>query len=392
MVAFLRSPTTHAVAALSITQIIGWGATFNLPAVIGPAMSADIGLPISAIMAGPTVMLVIMAAISWHLARQFEQRGARPIMAFGSLIGALGLLLLSQSGNPPVYFLAWSLLGLAGAGMLTTAAQIAVKEVAGSQARQALGALMLAGGLTSTLMWPVTGLLQTQWGWRATTLFYAALLLLVCLPLHVLALARHTRHAGPAPAPAGSGDIDMPRFALLAATFALNGFVTWGFSLTIIILFQARGLSQAEAISAAALIGIAQLAARVVDFLGSKRWSGLATGLVTSLLFPASFGLLLLAGGFPTAALFACLYGLAGGATAVARATLPLEIFPPQAYARASARLAVPLNLSFAAAPPVFAAILSTSGAEMALLLALGLSSSALASLLALFLLQRRMA
>lgn len=392
MVALLRSPTTHAVAALSITQIIGWGTTFNLPAVLGPAMGPDIGLPLSAIMAGPTVMLVIMAVISWHLACQFEEHGARPIMAFGSLIGAFGLLLLSQSGNATVYFLAWFMLGFAGAGMLTTAAQIAVKEVAGAQARQALGALMLAGGLTSTLMWPVTGLLQAQWGWRATTLLYAALLLLVCLPLHWLALARHTHHSGRGSAAAGSGDIDIARFTLLAATFALNGFVTWGFSLTIIILFQARGLSQAEAIAAAALIGIAQLTARFVDFLGSRRWSGLATALVTSLLFPASFAFLLLAGGFTTAALFACLYGLAGGATAVARATLPLEIFPSEAYARASARLAVPLNLSFAAAPPVFAAIISSAGAESALLLALGLSSAALACLLALFLLQRRIA
>nr|WP_314258495.1 MFS transporter [uncultured Devosia sp.] len=392
MTSFFRSPTTHVVAALSITQIISWGATFNLPAVIGPAMGVDIGLPISAIMAGPTVMLVVMAAISWRLATIFERRGARPVMALGSLIGALGLTILALAANPIIYFLAWFILGLAGACMLTTAAQIAVKEISGPQARQALGALMLAGGLTSTLMWPVTGILQAQWTWRPTTLFYAAQLLVVCLPLHWLVLARHPRQPAAHAQTTARSRIDIPRFALLAATFAANGFVTWGFSLTIIILFEARGLTHADAIAAAALIGIAQLAARLVDFLGSKHWSGLATALVTSLLFPASFALLFFTNGFPMAALFACLYGLAGGATAVARATLPLEIFPSDAYARASARLAVPLNLSFAAAPPIFAAILSSAGAETALLLALGLSSFALLCLVALFLLQRRMA
>lgn len=392
MLAFLRSPVTRAVAALSVTQIIGWGTTFNLPAITGPAMGADIGLPLSAIMAGPTVMLVVMAALAWCLASLFENYGARPIMSLGSLAGAIGLLTLSLAENAPLYFLAWALLGLAGAGMLTTAAQIAVKEIAGASARQALGALMLAGGLTSTLMWPVTALIQSQWNWRLATLFYAALLLLVCLPLHWLALARQPRHIPASAALDTPNWIDLPRFALVATTFAANGFVTWGFSLTIIVLFEARGLSHAEAISAAALIGIAQLAARLIDFLGSRRWSGVTTALVTSLLFPLSFALLLFLGGFPTAATFACLYGLAGGATAVARATLPLEIFPPDAYARASSRLAVPLNLSFAAAPPVFAAILTTAGAEAALLLALALSTIALLSLLALFLLQRRMA
>jgi len=54
--------------------------------------------------------------------------------------------------------------------MLTTPAQIAVSEVAGDRARQALSILILAGGLTSTIIWPLTGLLQAEFGWRATTI------------------------------------------------------------------------------------------------------------------------------------------------------------------------------------------------------------------------------
>src|SRR3546814_17736825 len=74
--------------------------------------------------------------------------------------------------------------------MLTIPAQIAVTEIAGEKARHALGVLILAGGLTSTIVWPLTGLLQAQWGWRTTTLIYAALMLLICTPLHWAALAR----------------------------------------------------------------------------------------------------------------------------------------------------------------------------------------------------------
>lgn len=386
-----RSPTVRAVAALSLTQLIGWGSTFYLPAVIGPAIARELGVGLPMVMAGPTIMLVVMAMVSWPLSSIFERHGTRPIMAFGSAMGTIGLLLMSLANGPVSYVLSWIILGLAGACMLTTPAQIAVSEVAGEKTHQALGVLILAGGLTSTIVWPATGLLQAQWGWRMTSLTYAALMLLVCLPLHWIALARHPRERSIVTATAEPSPIDRPSFTLLALSFAANGFVTWGFALTIIILFEAAGIEHASALAAAACIGIAQWAGRMVDFLGGRRWSGFLTGLVGSALFPLSFVVLLMTSNFVGAILFAVLYGIASGVTAVTRATLPLQIFPAGAYARASAQLAVPLNLSFAAAPPVFTAIMTSAGPHAALWLALAISIFAFFALLGLFLLHRRM-
>ncbi|PIO97428.1 MFS transporter [Pleomorphomonas carboxyditropha] len=389
-----RSPTVRAVAALSATQLIGWGATFWLPAVTGPAMAGELGMALPMVMAGPTVMLVVMALASWPLGAVFERHGARPVMVAASPLGAAGLALLGLAGGPALYMLAWVVLGLAGAGMLTTPAQIAVTEIAGDKARPALGVLILAGGLTSTIVWPLSGLLQAAWGWRTTTLFYAGLMLLVSMPLHWVALARRPParpgERSAAAAPAEPTAIDRPRFVLLAVGFAANGFFTWGFALTIIILFEAGGLDHAHALTAAALIGIAQWAGRMVDVLGGRRWPGLATGLAAAALFPLSFVVLLLSGSFAGALLFAALYGMASGITAVVRATLPLQIFPAAAYARASARLAVPLNLSFAAAPPAFAAIMTSSGPHAALWLAFAMSILAFAALSGLWLLRQR--
>lgn len=385
-----RSPTVRAVAALSVTQLIGWGATFWLPAVTGPAMASDLGLALPMIMAGPTVMLVVMAMVSWPLSGIFERHGARPIMALGSPLGAAGLLVMGLANGPEAYLLSWIILGFAGASMLTTPAQIAVAEIAGDKARQALGVLILAGGLTSTIMWPLTGLLQAQWGWRTTTLLYAALMLLVCTPLHWATLARRPREKSAATTTTEPAPIDRPRFALLAMSFAANGFVTWGFALTIIILFEAAGLDRASALAAAAFIGIAQWAGRMVDFLGGRRWSSFVTGLAASALFPLSFIVLLLTSNFAGAMLFATLYGIASGVTTVARATLPLQIFPSGAYARASSQLAVPLNLAFAAAPPAFTAILTSAGPHAALWLAMAISIFAFCAFVGLLLLHNR--
>jgi MFS family permease len=343
------------------------------------------------VMAGPTVMLVVVAMVSWPLSAIFERYGARPVMVLGSPIGAAGLLVMGTANGPASYVLSWVILGLAGASTLTTPAQIAVTEIAGEKARQALGVLILAGGLTSTVAWPLSGFLQAQWGWRTTTLVYAVVTLLVCTPLHWSTLARRPREKLATKISTEAVPIDRPRFALLAISFAANGFVTWGFALTIIILFEASGLDRTGALAAAAFIGVAQWAGRLIDFLGGWRWSIIVTGLTASALFPMSFIVLLLTSNFAGAMLFATLYGIASGVTSVARATLPLQIFPAGAYARASAQLAVPLNLAFAAAPPVFTAILTSGGPHAALWLAFVISIVAFCALLGLLLLHRRM-
>ena len=248
-----RSPTVQAVVALSVTQLIGWGATFWLPAVTGPAMASDLGMSLPLVMAGPTVMLIVMAMAAWPLSTIFERYGARPVMGFGSPLGAAGLLVMTFAQGPVSYAVAWIMIGLAGAGMLTTPAQIAVAEIAGEKAREALGVLILAGGLTSTIVWPLTALLQAQWGWRATTLLYAVLMVIVCTLLHWTMLARRPKEKSVAKTKAEPAVIDWPRFALLAMSFAANGFVTWGFALTIIILFETGGLDHASALAAAAI-------------------------------------------------------------------------------------------------------------------------------------------
>lgn len=275
--------------------------------------------------------------------------------------------------------------------MLTTAMQIGVAEWAGPRARQAIGALLIFGGLATTLAWPLLGALQSAFGWLTATLVGAALLLVVAAPIYWLLLAKRPAGAASRPLPAGPiPPLDRVAFALLAFASAANGIVTWGFSLTIITLFEGRGLEHGTAVLVASFLGVAALTARVLDFAGGRRWGSLVTGLIAGLALPLSFAVLIFGGGIPAAIAFVAIYGLASGAMAVARATMPLELFPAAAYARASSMLALPLNLSFACAPPLFAAILAGPGSDVALWVATGLSLCALMSLTLLVLRHRR--
>ena len=57
-------------------------------------------------------------------------------------------------------------------------------------ARRAISYLTLFGGLASTVFWPVSHYLSLGIGWAETLLVYAALHLVVCLPIHALVLRR----------------------------------------------------------------------------------------------------------------------------------------------------------------------------------------------------------
>lgn len=360
------------IGAIGVLQIIGWGSTFNLPGVLGDRMAGDLGFSLTVALLGPTVMLVVLAGVSWFLAGSFERFGARPVMTAGVVLAALGLLLLAGSQGRITYLLPWVLLGVAGAGMLTTAAQIAVAEIAGEQARQAIGILALFSGLSSTIFWPLTNALDDAIGWRATLVVYAASYVVICLPLIRWAVPAHVSEATGRDRSSATGEIalDWTAFWLMAGAIAANGFITWGFSLTLIPLFEDRGLGRSEAVAIASMLGLVQIAARVVDALGGRRWSGLTTGLVASAVLPMAYVLLLVGSGNAVVLTFVVLYGLAGGSMAIARSTIPLAVFPREGYARASARLALPMNLAFAIAPPVFGALLTRWSADVALVLA----------------------
>src|SRR5262249_57873155 len=95
----------------------------------------------------------------------------------------------------------------------------------GSDARQAIATLTLFGGFASTACWPLSAYLVSAFGWRGACFGYAALHLLVVLPLYLVILphrpapastAQVRRHARSSESP-GAGSL----FILLAAVVTI---------------------------------------------------------------------------------------------------------------------------------------------------------------------------
>lgn len=382
-------PLATTLAVLAVTQTLGWGVLSLLP-VVGRSVATDLDMSLPSVFLGTSTMYVVTALAAPMLGRWLVRLGARALMLAGFATGACGLLLVAAASGPIGYFAGWVLLGLFSASSLTTTAYVHLNAVAGQRARTAIGSLMLITGLASSIFWPLTASVSSQIGWRATMVVYAIALAVIALPLVRFGLRDNGGPAASAPLQETGGGARPPRgtFGLIVGAIVCNGFVTVGFEAVIIETVKALGVGAAEAIAMGSLVGLLKVGGRLLDIAGGGRWDGLATGLIAAAVMPLGIGALLVGGDALWAlGLFALLFGLAGGAFAVARATMPLVFYDKATYALAMARIGLPLNLIYAAAPPLLSALLVHLGAQAVLGCALGFSLLALGFLLAL---QRR--
>jgi predicted MFS family arabinose efflux permease len=379
----LRSAQT--IAVLAITQLIGWGTTFDMLGVMGRVIAPELGLPNEIIFAGITIMMVVTAFASPGTGRLLARHGAAKVLAASSVIFATGLVMLSAAHDIILYALAWIVIGLGGALGLSAPAYTAVVEREGMNGKRVIAILMLFTGLSATIFWPLLTWLNDAFGWRAAFRISAALHLFICLPLHLFALpkpvATHTQ--GPAaetPPIALSNKQRRTAFLLLAASTTLCTFVSFGVAPSLIEIFRQSGASPAFALQLGSARGVIGISARGLDMLLGKRGNPILTSIVGISLMLASFAMLLtFSGSTPVLVTFILMYGFGSGILAVARALLPLSFFSAREYGLQAARLSMPQNLANAAAPVIFTATLDRAGTGLTLIICAVLAAIALA-------------
>lgn len=374
------------VSALGVTQIFGWGSTYYLLAVLGEPIAQDTGWPIGWVVAGMSLGLFTSGMAAPMVGDAIRARGGKPFLTAAFPTLALGLLLLALSPNLAVFYLGWVIIGLGMSMGLYDASFATLGGLYGREARSAITALTLWGGFASTVGWPLAAALNGATGWRWTCVFYAAVHLLVCLPL-VLALV-----PGNGRRPAGAKPVTLPPVALtpperraywiMLAIVTLSGICFTILAVHLVILLQGRGLTMAEAVTMGALIGPAQFIARLGEMLSGGRHHPIWTMMAAVLL--AALGLGLLASGWQAVGLAILLYGAGNGIFSIAKGALPLVWFGPERYASIMGRLARPGQIAQALAPTLGAVLIAAGGVDLTLwvLAVLGLVNIGLVVLL----------
>ncbi|HEY0223998.1 MAG TPA: MFS transporter [Pseudolabrys sp.] len=372
---FLFGPW-RAVPVLGVTQILSWGTIFYTPVLIVPLIAAEHGWSISFAMGGFSVALLAAGLIAPYVGRSIDRFGGQVTMTIGSLIGALGLVLIGHANNPVAYYAVWVVLGIAMSANLYDSAFATLGRIFGATARRPITALTLAGGFASTVSWPATHFLIEAAGWRGTYLVYAALLAFISAPLHAFALPRARFKADVAK----QADTKAPEkvlpphglpFVLVASAFAAYAFVPSGLSAHLLAIFARSGIDAGTVVWIGALFGPAQVGARLIEFSFGRDLHPLwVVRFALGVLLFAFVMMAVLGISAPVAAAFALLFGGANGLVTITRGALPLALFGASGYGRLMGRLAGPFLLMQAAAPLVMAFVVERASDAGALALA----------------------
>jgi MFS family permease len=377
-------PLRRLVATLGIAQIISWGTLFYAIGVLGAPMGRDLGVSEVYVFGAFTAGLFLSGAFAPLAGRMIDRRGGRPVLSIGSGLGGLSMAMLAIATHPAVMVAGWLVAGVAMAGCLYDPAFATLSQHTGERYRRAVTALTLFGGFASTVFWPLSLLLLEAWGWRGAFGVYAALHLLVCLPIHRIFVPRlptlslRDPTAEPEPAPRALAD---PRLKWLAACFALATFIFGIVAVHMIGLLTTAGLTPAQAVTLSMMVGPLQVAGRILEFGFARHVKAVAVGYIAFALMLLALGALIGVNGMGLAAVvFVVAYGFSNGVLTIVRGTTPAELFGREGLGALLGYLSRAAMVAKAVAPASYPALLAagfTRNSALAALAALALAAMA---------------
>jgi predicted MFS family arabinose efflux permease len=375
------------VAALGTAQTLAWASSYYLPAILADPIAASIDVPRSWVFGAFSAALLIAAFAGPAVGRVIDRHGGRGVLVLSNVVLAAGLIALAAVNGAVGLFAAWLVLGIGMSLGLYDAGFAALTALYGNNARGPITGITLFAGFASTVSWPLSTFLNDALGWRETVLVWAALNVALGIPLNLLlpvpARLAHLPRVG-----AGStGWKPYRQMLLLAFVFAAAWFVTGSMAAHLPGLLERAGATPLQAIAAAALVGPAQVAARLVEFFVMRRAHPLVSARIAALLHPIGAAIFALIGA-PAAVAFAVFYGAGNGLLTIARGTVPLAVFGPHGYGERTGLLGAPARAAQALAPLLFGLLLDTMGASV-IFVSAALCLAAFAALLCLHTSQR---
>lgn len=363
------------IPVLGVTQILAWGSSYYLLAVLAQPIASDTGWPLAWVVGGLSLGLLVAGIVSPRVGDSIQRLGGRLVLATSALFMGLGLAGIALSPNLPLYVMSWLVLGVGMGAGLYDAAFATLGRLYGQRARTAIATVTLFGGFASTVCWPLSALFVSEFGWRNACLIYAAIHVAVLLPLYVFALPTEPKRELGVSAPSSLSEGEVATrplssgskllFALIALVITISSMISAMLSVHLLTILQAREIALAAAVALGAIVGPSQVGARAIEMLISRFHHPIWTKFASTIFVATGVGLLL--GGFPVIAAALIFYGAGIGIESIARGTLPLAVFGEDRYASTMGRIAMPSLIMQAASPSLGALLIDMFGADGAL-------------------------
>ncbi|MGC4938538.1 MFS transporter [Kribbella sp. DT2] len=342
------------VAALAVTQTVGYGVLYYaFSALLGP-MSRDLGISTATAAGALTTAVLVTGLMSVPVGRWLDARGGHALMTTGSLLGATAVVAWSQVQTSAQLYAVFAVIGAASAMVLYEPAFAVVVAVTAPASRtRALLGITLVAGFASSIFIPLTGHLLEATSWRHTLLILAAGYAAIAIPLHAIALRRTgPRHRPPAVKRPRAAVLRDAGFWLLAAGFVLHFAALATIAVHLVLYLISLGYPPAVAATLAGLLGLLSVTGRIVTSL-SLRWLPMATITATVLVVQGAAISLLPFTGRHLAGAIACLvlFGLGFGVASIATPAILLDRYGAHGYATTAGTLATPVIIAKACAP-----------------------------------------
>ena len=361
------------VAALGLTQIIGYGTLYYSFGALAPSMATEFGWSVEWVYGVLSASLLVGGLVAPTSGRMADRHGAGNVMAWGSAAAALALVLCALAPERLSFIAGLMAIEVASGFVLYATAFTALAQASTASAQKSITHLTLIAGFASTVFWPVTSWLHAQLSWREVYLLYAALNLVVALPVHLwLARAVHRRRSSPQAAHAAARaplvqDRHRLAMVMMLVAFALLGFASSAITVHMLPMLGALGIGGATVV-VTALFGPAQVLSRLVNMQFGRGLPAPALAVLAATLMPLALALLVLSAPWlPGAAAFAILFGLGSGLSSIVSGTLPLALFGAAGYGQRLGWISSARLLASAAAPFAFSLVAANTSTPAAL-------------------------
>ena len=377
------------VSALGLTQIIGYGTLFYAFSILAPGMAKDLGLSLEEVFGVFSISLFLGGLAAPIIGRQMDRIGAATVLTIGSGLSAAMLAFSAWSPSVIVFALAIILTEVSSGMVQYQAAFAALVERDPHTAPRGITYLTLIGGFASTIFWPISTALSGHFTWREIYLLFAALNLLVCMPLHFWVMLKGK--AAHASGQMGKrlhveGVVPQARrraaMMLVSVDFALLGFTLSSILAHMVPMLGALGLGGA-AVVIGSLFGPAQVLSRLINMVFGTNLSPPMLAVISAALMV--FGILLLAltgASMVGAVAFAICLGLGSGINSIAQGSLPLYLFGSDGYGAISGKMTAARLATGAAAPFVFSMAMERLGLDASLFATAALGTIGIAAFL----------
>ncbi|GAA1604737.1 MULTISPECIES: MFS transporter [Kribbella] len=353
------------VAALAVTQTVGYGVLYYaFSALLGP-MSRDLGISTATAAGALTTAVLVTGLMSVPVGRWLDARGGHALMTTGASVGAAAVVAWSQVQTVAQLYVVFAVIGAASATVLYEPAFAVVIAVTAPASRtRALLGITLVAGFASSIFIPLAGQLLEATTWRRTLLILAAGYAALAIPLHAVALRRTgPRHRTPVPKRTRASALRDTGFWLLAAGFVLHSAALATIAVHLVLYLISLGHPPAVAATLAGLLGLLSVTGRIVTSL-SLCWLPMATIAGIVLVVQGAAISLLPFTGKHLAGAIACLvlFGLGFGVASIATPAILLDRYGSHGYATTAGTLATPVIIAKACAPLVGAVLAGVAG------------------------------